>query len=344
MNDVQTRDVRGDVTDDESVIRLMDDPDSTEEIPTLDMAPYLEGRAGGLESVAAKLREISQTVGFFYVTNHGIPQQLIDRTFAETRRIHGLPNSEKARIPWYGEALFKLGYEGYAIERVENNVNIVNKARPNLYAKFVIGREVGPQAEVTATVWPENLPGFKETLVAYNNAIEALGRQFLPLWAQSLSLPLDYFDRYFETPHLQLGLLHYPPQKDIGNRQYGIAPHTDNAFMTFLAQGDVSGLAVRMPSGHWRLVDVIPGTLVVNTGNSMVRWTNEEYLSTKHRVINTNTVDRYSIPVFFGPSDDTVIAPVATCQGPTRPPLYEPVTYGEMRSWYYGPAKKAEKN
>ena len=39
---------------------------------------------------------------------------------------------------------------------------------------------------------------------------------------------------------------------------------------------------------------------LVNTGNLMVRWTNDRYLSTKHRVINTADVDRYSIPVFFG--------------------------------------------
>jgi isopenicillin N synthase-like dioxygenase len=104
-------------------------------------------------------------------------------------------------------------------------------------------------------------------------------------------------------------------RKDVGNRQYGIAPHTDNALTTFLAQQGVPGLAVRMPSGHWRAVE-IPGTLLVNTGNTIVRWTNETYLSTKHRVINTNNVDRYSIPVFFGPSGDAVIDVVPTCQGP----------------------------
>ena len=105
--------------------------------------------------------------------------------------------------------------------------------------------------------------------------------------------------------------------------------------MTFLAQKDIPGLAVRMPSGHWRAVDIIPGTLLVNTGNVLVQWTNEQYLSTKHRVINSNTVDRYSIPIFFGPSDDTTIEVLPTCQGPNRPPLYEPVTYGEMRKWYF---------
>src|SRR6185312_10117572 len=230
------RDPRGAIRDDTEAVALMDYPDSTEEIPTIDFAPYLEGGPGGFEAVAAKLREISMTVGFFYLKNHGVSQSLIDRTFSEARRFHALPESEKRQIPWFDGALFKIGYEGYAAEKdYRTNTAIVSNTRPNLYAKFVIGREVGPQGEATAKVWPNNLPGFKETLVAYNNAIEKLGRQFLPLWAHSLKLPRDYFDPYFKTPHLQLALLHYPPQKEIGNRQYGINPHTDNATMTFLA-------------------------------------------------------------------------------------------------------------
>jgi isopenicillin N synthase-like dioxygenase len=340
IQETTNRDVRGEIADDALAIRLMDYPDSTEEIPTLDFAPYREGRAGGREVVAAKLREISRTVGFFYLTNHGIPQSLIAETFAQARRFHALPEAEKQKIPWFDDARFKVGYEGTAITKVYGNVNIVANTKPNFYSKFAIGREGGPQGEMNAKLWPEGLPGFRDTLLAYNDAIEKLGKQFLPLWCESLKLPLDFFDRHFEAPQCQLSLNHYPPQKEVGNRQYGIAPHTDNAFMTFLAQGDISGLAVRMPSGRWRLVDVIPDTLVVNTGNSLVRWTNEEYLSTKHRVINTNTIDRYSIPVFFGPSDDTVIDIVPTCRGPNRPPLYEPTTYGKMRSWYYGVRKQ----
>ncbi len=343
MTDVKTRDPRGDIRDDEAAIALMDYPDSTEEIPLLDFAPYLEGRPGGREEVAAKLREITKTVGFFYLKNHGIPQSLIDQTFAEARRLHGLPDEVKRRIPYIDNDSFKSGYQGCAEDREYpgSNVNIVTDARPNLYAKFSINREGGsagaslPREKVN--VWPENLPGFRENLLAYHAAIEKLGRQFLPLWSISLNLPPDYLDRFFDTPHLLMSLLHYPPQIEVGNRQYGIAPHTDNSLMTFLAQATVPGLAVRMPSGHWRAVEILPGTLLVNTGNLIVRWTNEEYLSTKHRVINTNKVDRYSIPVFFGPSGDALIEVLPTCQGPDRPPLYEPITYGNLRGWYYGP-------
>src|SRR5262249_56115207 len=92
--------------------------------------------------------------------------------------------------------------------------------------------------------WPENMPGFKEALLAYHGSIEQLGRKFLPLWAASLKLPLDYFDRFFATPHMTMNLLYYPPQKTVGERQYGIAPHTDNPMMTFLPQHPLRGLPV----------------------------------------------------------------------------------------------------
>jgi len=346
MEDLKVRDVRGTVHDDDESVYLMDHPDSDEPIPTLDVSPYLNGQPGGCEMVAAQLRHIGKTVGFFYLKGHGIPQKLIDGVFEESRRFHALPIEIKKKIPYFSTGGFKSGYQPcFQDDYQRTNINIVKNAKPNLVAKFAINLEGGSggpsmtedERQARVNLWPENLPGFRETLLAYHGSIVNLGRRFLPLWAASLKLPLDYFDKFFATPHATMNLLYYPPQKAVGERQYGIAPHTDNSLMTFLAQKDVRGLAVRMPSGHWREVDVVPGALLVNTGNLIVRWTNDEYLSTKHRVINTYDVDRYSIPLFFGPSADAPIEVLPTCQGPDRPPLYEPMTYFKLREWYYSP-------
>ena len=330
--DTKHHDVRGDIPDDEEAIYLMDHPDSDEEIPTLDISPYLNDGPDGCELAAAQLRDVSTTIGFFYLKGHGIAQELIDRVFEQARRFHALPIETKKQIPYFETGGFKSGYQPCSEDGYQNrNVNIISNAKPNLVAKFSINREgassglsMPEHARARVNIWPENLPGFKETLLAYHGSIEQLGRRFLPLWAASLNLPLDYFDKFFATPHLTMNLLYYPPQP------------SDNAMMTFLAQQGIRGLAVRMPSGHWREVDIVPGTLLVNTGNLIVRWTNDKYLSTKHRVINTSGVERYSIPVFFGPSGDAVIEVLPTCQGPQRPALYEPITYAKLREWYYG--------
>jgi isopenicillin N synthase-like dioxygenase len=318
---------------------LMDYPDSTEEIPILDIAPALSGGKEGLASVASELRHITETIGFFYLKGHGIPQDLVDRVFAESRRFHSLPAEVKARVPHRFTDSFQSGYVPPATPRAQSaNVDIIENAKPNLLAKFLVTREldVTDSRYKTINIWPADLPGFRETVMEYHASIEKLARSFLPIWATSLNMPVDFFEPFFKEPHLTLSLLNYPPQKIVGNRQYGIAPHTDNSFMTFLAQSNVPGLAVRMPSGHWRVVENLPGTFLVNTGNVIMRWTNDRYLSTKHRVINTAHVDRYSIPMFFGPSGDALIECIRTCQSPDRPARYEPITYRKLREWYYG--------
>lgn len=318
---------------------LMDHPDSVEEIPTLDIAPYLAGEPGALQSVANHLGEISRTVGFFYLKGHGVPEDLVDRVFAESRRFHGLPADVKAKTPHRFTDSFQSGYVRPATPRSKSaKVDIIADAKPNLLAKFLVTRELEPSHPQykSINVWPNGLPGFRETVREYHASIEALARKFLPLWAASLDLPSDFFEPFFIAPHLTLSLLHYPPQKAIGNRQYGIAPHTDNSFMTFLAQSEIPGLAVRMPSGHWRLVENVPGTFLVNTGNVITRWTNDLYLSTKHRVINNAEVDRHSIPVFFGPSGDARIECIPTCRSAERVARHPPITYRELREWYYG--------
>ena len=339
MSNLDLEDVKDRQTDARDAVHLMDYPDSTEEIPILDMGPYLAGETGGREAVARCLAEITEKVGFFYLKGHGIPQTLVERLFAETRRFHALPAEVKAKTPHMFVDSFQTGYQpANTAKSKKANVDILKDAKPNLLSKFLVTRELPPDhpRHKTMNVWPDDLPGFRETISEYHAAIENLGRQFLPLWATSLDMPIDFFEKYFEEPHLTLSLLHYPPQKEIGNRQYGIAPHADNSFMTFLAQSNVPGLAVRMPSGHWRIVENIPGTFLVNTGNVMVRWTNDRYLSTKHRVINTAGVDRYSIPVFFGPSGDAMIECIPTCRSAEKAARYEPITYRDLRNWYYG--------
>jgi isopenicillin N synthase-like dioxygenase len=324
-------------TNDAEEIRLMDYPDSTEEIPILDLGAYLRGEPGAIEATAKHLGEISRTVGFFYVRNHGVPDPLVEAMFRETRRFHSQPEDVKAKTPHNFIDTFQTGYSGVGKSVRKTNVSIIAQAKPNLQAKLLFTRELPKDhpKHIPYNVWPDNLPGFREVVADYHAAIEKLGRQFLPLWATSLGVEKNFFEPFFEAPHVTLSLLHYPPQTEIGDRRYGIAPHTDNSFMTFLAQANVPGLAVRMPSGHWRIVENIPGTFLVNTGNVMVRWTNGRYLSTKHHVINTSGAERFSIPVFFGPSGDARIECVPTCVSADNPAKFEPMTYRDVRKWYY---------
>jgi isopenicillin N synthase-like dioxygenase len=67
-------------------------------IPVIDLGPYLAARPGAATAAAAELDRALRDVGFFVVVNHGIPQALIDDTFAEARRFHAQPMDAKLTL------------------------------------------------------------------------------------------------------------------------------------------------------------------------------------------------------------------------------------------------------
>jgi isopenicillin N synthase-like dioxygenase len=138
----------------------------------------------------------------------------------------------------------------------------------------------------------------------------------------------------FARPNLILRMTHYPPQPQYEENEFSIAPHTDSGFMTLLAPSAVPGLAIRLPDGTWLDAPSVQGAFVVNGGDLLRRWTNDRFLSTPHRVINSSGRDRYAIPFFFDAHPDTLIECLPTCRSDDRPPRYEPITYDAYALWY----------
>jgi isopenicillin N synthase-like dioxygenase len=307
-------------------------------IPVIDVGPYLRGAPGAREAAATALREALEDVGFFVVVNHDVPEELIARTFAEARRFHDRPLDWKMALRMNEHNNGYMAMSRYAVWTSEVNTN----TKPDLNEAFFVKRERTADDPLVAAGrrfagpnrWPDDLPGFRETVLAYTDAVDALGRRLLPVCAVALDLPADYFDAAFAQSQFSFRLSHYPPVEAEAN-QFGIAPHTDANFMTFLAQTDVPGLQVRMPSGEWVGVPYVPGSFAVNSGDMMARWTNGRFKSTPHRAVPPVGGHRYAIPYFMGPHLDTVIACVPTCQGPATPPKFPPITYGDYLYWWY---------
>src|SRR5262249_59981393 len=61
-----------------------------------------------------------------------------------------------------------------------------------------------------ANPWPQNLPGFRETVVAYCDELERLSLAILPIYAVALDLPADYFAEAFREPQYTLRISHHP--------------------------------------------------------------------------------------------------------------------------------------
>ena len=69
-----------------------------ERIPVLDLGPYIEGEAGAAEKLAAELCYAQENIGFYFVTNHGVPMDLIRRGYKELERVFALPQEEKLKL------------------------------------------------------------------------------------------------------------------------------------------------------------------------------------------------------------------------------------------------------
>jgi isopenicillin N synthase-like dioxygenase len=304
-------------------------------IPVIDYGPYFAGAPGALERLGAEVRRACEEVGFFYIYNHGVPDDLVDRTFAAAKRFHAIPTDRKLALTLNQN---NIGY--LPINASAQNASTVHKAtKPNQNESFFVSHDRGPDhPDVIAgkslrgrNQWPDGLPGFRDDVMAYVHALDALCARMIPAFAAALDLPAGYFTPLFANEaHITLRMLHYPPQAVVEDNQFGQAPHTDNSFMTVLARTEVPGLAVRLPSGEWFAPPVIPGTFLCNLGNMMRRFSNDRFLSTPHGVLNDSGTDRYSLAYFHSPNPDAVIAPVATCVGPDNPPKYPPTVYREL--------------
>ncbi len=312
--------------------------DASEDIPVLDLGPYLAGEAGAKAKLAAELRHCFEDVGFYFITNHGVPQSLIDDTYEAARRFHAQPLEKKLEVRLNQYNIGYLPMRGGTTRHSQLNAN--NK--PNVNEAYFLARELDaddPDVKAekpyrTANKWPQDLPGFRETCLAYTGALEKLARRLVPLYALALDLPEDYFDKAFAKPMFKLRMSHYPPSDPEAENEFGLAPHTDTSFMTLLAPNKIAGLAIRLPTGRWVDAPAIPGAFLVNGGDMLRRWTNDRFLATPHRVVNRTYGARYALPFFFDCGAEQVMECLPTCTGPDNPPKYEPIDYVSYMTWF----------
>ena len=317
----------------------------TSVIPVVDIADYIAGRPGALDAAGRRLHDALTTTGFFILTGHGVPQPLVTRTFAEARRFHELPMEKKLalKLNEHNNGYMVMGR--YAVRTSTLNTNdrgdlneafFMKRERPADDPLLRSGRRfVGPNQ------WPveSDLPEFRANMLEYARVMDRFVRHFMPIVAIALDLPPDWFDEAFTDSMHTLRLSHYPPVTP-GPNEFGIAPHTDSNFMTFLAQTEIPGLQLRTPpegphGGEWIDVPYVPNSFAVNSGDTMHRWTNGRFLSTPHRAVPPRGRDRYAIPFFFGPRFDQMIECLPTCTGPDNPPRWEPITYADWQTWWY---------
>ncbi len=317
-------------------------------IPVIDVGPWFAGAPGALAVVADAVRHACEDIGFFYIKNHGVPEGLIAATFEQSRRVHAMPSAAKRALALDAN---NIGYlELNASTQAHSTVHKATK--PNQNESFFISHDrPGDHPDRAAgkplrggNQWPVGLHGFREGVMAYFNALNALGHRLLPAFAVALRLEEDYFGPLFDDEnHASVRILHYPPTK-IDDNDFGAGPHTDNSFMTILARMEVPGLAVRLPDGTWISPPLIPGTFLVNIGNILKRMSNDRFHSTPHGVIVEGDQDRYSLAYFHSPNPYRMIEVVPSCTDADDPPHYEPALYADLIMEFFSTNYHHQKN
>ncbi len=226
-------------------------------------------------------------------------------------------------------------------------------ASPNLYrgwfplqdgvGSYKEGIDIGPDIaramppsddplEEPSALPPETaLPGWRDAAAAYFLAMERLGGRIMRALARGLGLPEDCLVPAFAGGISTLRLIHYPPRTPASRAglpletqaMSGLA-HVDSGFVTLLAQDGVPGLQAQAADGAW--IDVPPGegTLAVNFGALLERWTGGRIRATRHQVLGTGRA-RHSIPFFYEPRAEALISPLPL----PGAPAFAPFTYGD---------------
>ncbi|KAL2849706.1 hypothetical protein BJX68DRAFT_94847 [Aspergillus pseudodeflectus] len=322
----------------------------TPSIPIIDLEP---ARNGGPEAIAKVAHEVYQAfkhVGFAYIKNHGVPQELVDEAFGWSAQFFALPQADKDKAPHPPEGWYHRGYSGVGREKVVQMVfdgdGIADCRKiPDVKESFEIGNESDKHM---LNIWiPEEvLPGFRGFFAKFFDTCSDLETLMLRLIALGMGLDEHFFLDYHQDRTNQCRLLHYPAVEEellrLGKAER-IAAHTDFGTMTILFQDEVGGLEVEdiHEKGKFNPAPYIPGTAVVNIGDLLMRWSNHELKSTMHRVRAPPLVEahngeggstgrmtrpRYSIPYFISPDRDRVIECLPNCHGPDRPKMYEGIT------------------
>lgn len=311
-----------------------------DEFPVVDLADFLAGKPCADPAAAEQIKYALENIGFLVLVNHGISRNIVDGAFAAAEQFHALPLAEKMKTEMGSNFVGYLPSKAFSIKTSKVNDN----TRPDINEAFFVDRDRTPDdPEILAKVlfrepnkWPDGVPGFREAVMRYYGATEGLAKSLIPLFERVFDLPAGFLAEAFREPQGVVRLSHYPPVSYDDN-EFGIAPHTDSNFLTFLPQSKVEGLYVHPIGRGWLKAPSIPDAIVVNSGDLLRRWTNDRFLSTEHLAINpTPDRHRYAIPYFFAPNTRYPIRTLPSCVSDQMPSRYPDTTYEQIRLWFVG--------
>ncbi|KAI9709494.1 MAG: hypothetical protein M1820_003254 [Bogoriella megaspora] len=295
-------------------------------IPLIDFSKFTSTDAFAKSLTAQEILKGFTTSGFIYLRNHPIPADIVDAVFAQSAQFFKRSKEEKQELAWT-TARANRGYSAPGQEKVtqitdKEDVEKLRAEVPDLKESFEIGRE---GEEGCPNQWPDEKlrsddesKEFKAVTQDFFARCKDLHVLVMRALALGLGLEEHYFDEYCDGGDNTLRLLHYPEvRKDVfkaNANQVRAGVHSDYGSITLLFQDNRGGLQVQSPEGTFVDATPIPGTIVVNAADLLMRWSNDLIKSTKHRVVEPPAPQegevhpaRYSVAYFCNPNFEKVI-------------------------------------
>ncbi len=294
-------------------------------VPLIDLGPFRTGNKQEQDVVAAAVHRAFVDVGFVYLTNHGVSQELLDEAFVWSKKFFDLPLATKMTAPHPPGPSIHRGYSFPGLEKVSQVLHGQKESQDVSQLRQIMdfkeSFEVGSEKNVdqpNVILNDANLPGFHAFMQKLYWQCHETEKTILECMAVGLGLDRGFFHRYHSGNNNQLRLLHYPPIKAMeveSGAKARIPAHTgkflsfnakaDFGSFTMLFQDDCGGLEIESPSmkGEFQPAPYIRGAVAVNVGDLLMMWSNGNGLessanpdtlkSTLHRVMLPPLRDRY---------------------------------------------------
>ena len=189
-------------------------------IPTIDLTALRSGSEAQKREVARQIDEACCDTGFFLVTGHGVPADLIAKARQRAIDFFALPEDEKMKVQrppskisrgfnWIGDRAIAYSMGEKTPPDIQEAFGFGNEA-PDLAAK------VDPvSAQMYApNIWPQRPDDFRETMVSYYDEMEGLARRVLGAMAMALGLNENYFVDKFDRQASNCRIIRYPAVKE----------------------------------------------------------------------------------------------------------------------------------
>jgi isopenicillin N synthase-like dioxygenase len=313
------------------------------QVPIIDIAPFLEGTDEGIATVARQIGHACEEIGFFQITGYGVSEDFVQEVYDVSRRFFDLADDDKAvaaqPAPDQVRGWTAVGMEGlsYSLDEAAPGdlKEKMDMGPPNVPADpYFTGPEAGPH--FAPNVWPHALPEMRPLWERYFAEMSEVSRQVMRIFAVALDLDIDFFEDKINHHISMFRVLNYPDQPEPPlPGQLRAGAHSDYGSLTLLRQEQrPGGLQVMTKAGDWLDVPATKGALVVNIGDLMSEWTNDRWVSTLHRVVNpprdaANDSRRISLVFFHQPNYDAMISCLPTCLAEGEQPKHVAISSGE---------------